>query len=633
MSSLEKCADSLLEQKTIQLTTHELLEKQVQELERTKRSLGFNVKRTVGDVQRRVQDIAELQNGIEHLNQQLSEGKLKVSALDMQHTQTKKHNERILSSLSQTATEWHNFPETVAKVFSCLRERKLLLQCSTEMKSLLTSCYPAVQQIYSIQLFRQRALGRVELQSSHRVLFRSKLEESRMALHDRLITTQEAIGALRVSQDALTTAHSEITTNVNATQVELAYRTVHVEAYRERVALLSQGVLQVTETIEQESALLEELQVSQKAKTEEMAAASSEKRRLEQQLEEMRESFNEEQSTKEEKHRTLTKDITDGKHRFVSLSGEHSQVQSENRVQVSAACRTAYAKYILTKLHGQKLTLAEKQQRERSSREAELNALRQRHDQHVKAQAKDRFEQRCAEAVAALSVEESLSRRRLHQSESGAFTALSEAFQEKAKALPKHKKVTKKRPRSATSRPAGEELGIFKSSHSQRSTSGNPPPRRSLRKMIPSVVKPAVAKEHTSDSSTDSVEAAVTRTRPQKKLDTRSNSFPDDILSSMSPSPQPRQPFMSQNSQKFVHKFPPLPPKKGPHLVSSQQSEASALSSALDTLKRVRPQERNAARESGTLSGLKTKRKVYPSSKTVKFSHNEGEDIFADIFS
>ncbi|CBH12479.1 hypothetical protein, conserved [Trypanosoma brucei gambiense DAL972] len=125
MSTLEGCADALLQQKVVQASNYERLEARLMEMERTKRSLFFGLKEVITDVERRTQDLSELKQENSRLRQQLQQGNVKFGALAVFIKDEQKKTARLRETLEGCEIAWAGYPARVALVLHALQERQV----------------------------------------------------------------------------------------------------------------------------------------------------------------------------------------------------------------------------------------------------------------------------------------------------------------------------------------------------------------------------------------------------------------------------------------------------------------------------------------------------------------------------
>lgn len=128
MTSLEKITDSLLHSKAIQTTNHEHLQSQIQLRETNRNSALMNLKLLVGDVQRRVRDMEDVGERVKHLDDQLHQNKLKLSAVLLLLLKEQKRFDALHHTILHSESSWEGFPHQLAVVLKALHERLTLIQ-------------------------------------------------------------------------------------------------------------------------------------------------------------------------------------------------------------------------------------------------------------------------------------------------------------------------------------------------------------------------------------------------------------------------------------------------------------------------------------------------------------------------
>ncbi|RNF26987.1 BRCT domain-containing protein [Trypanosoma conorhini] len=187
MSTLESCTDALLQQKVVQTSNYERLESRLMEMERAKRSLFFGLKEIITDVERRRQDLGELQEESARLQQQLQQGSVKFSALAAFMGEEQKRSIRLQEALESSATAWTGCPARAAFLFRALQERHAFCRQLVDVVTALnrvSALVEVVQRVDAAKGFLQERLERLAagaerldgmLRESH------KAEETRQA--------------------------------------------------------------------------------------------------------------------------------------------------------------------------------------------------------------------------------------------------------------------------------------------------------------------------------------------------------------------------------------------------------------------------------------------------------------------
>ncbi|KAG8341389.1 hypothetical protein ERJ75_001005400 [Trypanosoma vivax] len=134
MSTLESCTDVLLQQKVVQSSNYERLESRLMEMERTKRLLFFGLKEAITDVERRRQDLNELQQENARLQQMLQRDHVRFDALAVYMRDERKKAVHLQEIMENCTTTWTGCPSRVALLARALQERQVFC---TQMEGIL----------------------------------------------------------------------------------------------------------------------------------------------------------------------------------------------------------------------------------------------------------------------------------------------------------------------------------------------------------------------------------------------------------------------------------------------------------------------------------------------------------------
>lgn len=137
MTSLERITGSLLHSKAIQSTNHEHLQCQIQLREANRNSALMNLKLLVGDVQRRVRDMEEIDDRVQRLDDQLHQSKLKLSAVLLLLLKEQNRFDSLYQTVLHSDSCWDGFPHQLADVLKALDGRLTLLREVKKIRSFL----------------------------------------------------------------------------------------------------------------------------------------------------------------------------------------------------------------------------------------------------------------------------------------------------------------------------------------------------------------------------------------------------------------------------------------------------------------------------------------------------------------
>ncbi|CCW64279.1 unnamed protein product [Phytomonas sp. EM1] len=450
MTSLERCAEALLQQKAVQSSSYDHLEGQIAAMEREKRSFGMDLKLLIADVERRRKHLREIHESNLSLEEQLDKDSLHTQALLLQLSKNKKKQASILERMAEIREAWEGQPTEMLRVIQSLQERKKFMKEVSTMNTLLHDAAQTFACIQRITSGRAALHARLQLHFNELQISTSLLAERSSAAEAEL---QDATSQLQsvtsekglTNNRYMTSKHSRLMEEWRVEQKEICLSCLqdHVELYRSAALVvvdeIDQQEKQLATKRNHHQSLLEALEVLTKQADEIDLRITQSRLESEKQADLLRVQIGALQTRTEAAQRAANVHL--------ERMGAGAQAAWHHCKQVDG---TAYLLSFLQWIRHMECVSDQARREQSAAREAILHELRVQHDQRLAAKrAYDKFKERLLESVRALEAEESLTRKDLLVDEAAAFTALRCTAAERWGALLSRRSSVKPKPTRA----------------------------------------------------------------------------------------------------------------------------------------------------------------------------------------
>ncbi|KPI83626.1 hypothetical protein ABL78_7340 [Leptomonas seymouri] len=126
MSSLIRRTDDLLQQKAVQSSHYERLERQLLDRERRRRAAVMALKQSIADVERRGNDVDDLRRENRQLADQLAQHALQLAALQCRNSEAQKAQKAAMERMQDGVRSWSGHPAQIVLILQALQAQKKL---------------------------------------------------------------------------------------------------------------------------------------------------------------------------------------------------------------------------------------------------------------------------------------------------------------------------------------------------------------------------------------------------------------------------------------------------------------------------------------------------------------------------
>ncbi|KPA77344.1 hypothetical protein ABB37_07225 [Leptomonas pyrrhocoris] len=156
MSSLLQCTDDLLQQKAMQSSHYERLERQLLDRERRRRAVVMTLKQRIADVGRRGNDVVDLRRENRQLADQLAQHALQFAALQCRDAEAQKTRRGAVERLQDGVRSWSGHPAQIVLILQALEWQKKLSTGARKLRRALRSIGQTLQLHRQVCVFHGR---------------------------------------------------------------------------------------------------------------------------------------------------------------------------------------------------------------------------------------------------------------------------------------------------------------------------------------------------------------------------------------------------------------------------------------------------------------------------------------------
>lgn len=249
--SLLQCTDDLLQQKAVQSSHYERLERQLLERERRRRAVMVALKQRTADVQRRTRDVVDLRRENAQLAEQLTQHALQLAALQCCSTEAQKTQKTTLERLQDGVRNWSGHPAQIVLIIQALQLQKKLNRGARALQRVLTSIWRLLQLRGQMRRFACCGDEMAQWHENHMNWLSQRLQERLLAAQQtREAALQAATAAQAECAGPLAAERQHITQTQYLLQAQAALLDVYNESLVVRCAAAQTGVVALASQVD-----------------------------------------------------------------------------------------------------------------------------------------------------------------------------------------------------------------------------------------------------------------------------------------------------------------------------------------------------------------------------------------------
>lgn len=276
MSSLVRCTDALLQQKAVQSSHHERLERHLRDGERCRRAAVLSLRQRIADVSRRGNDLLDLRRENRQLADQLAQHALQHTALQCRHKEACQGQAAALERLQDGVRGWSGHPARIVLIVQALQAQRLLRRAGRRFVKLLRTVHTTLRLRHRVREF---ASGAARLLRSHAALQATLSGTLQTRRAEEAAGYEAAVGrcaeAEKRHHDVVVVAQQAAERELLLRNAEACLLDVYAGAADEIGALATAAIAAVTDAIDSGEARLSSAQVELRAKTDTASAAKA----------------------------------------------------------------------------------------------------------------------------------------------------------------------------------------------------------------------------------------------------------------------------------------------------------------------------------------------------------------------